>query len=193
MKRLLTALVAAGSILAATVVPAVAITKNYVVDNEHTFVGLIAFYDADGVFQHRCTGELLAPRVVLTAGHCTDNGIGASTPPPGSGSSRTPAPGSTAPTCSRTRSPGIRTSARPARSAACAPSRTSCTTTASNFAAFPNTHDIGLVILDQPITGLGFATLRRAGTLDSLDRAKGTQDTTFRVSGYGVSHSAKQG
>ena len=26
-----------------------------------------------------------------------------------------------------------------------------------NFAGFPNTHDIGLVILDQPITGLGFA------------------------------------
>jgi len=76
MKRLLTAIVAAGSILAVSIAPAAAITKNFQQDFEHTFVGLIAFYNADGVFQHRCTGELLAPTVVLTAGHCTDNGTG---------------------------------------------------------------------------------------------------------------------
>jgi secreted trypsin-like serine protease len=52
---------------------------------------------------------------------------------------------------------------------------------------------VGIVILDQEITGLGYGYLAGAGELDSLDRAKGTQDKEFRVSGYGISHSAKQG
>ena len=193
MKRLLTALVAAGSILAMTVAPAAAITKNYVPDNEHTFVGLIAFYDADGVFQHRCTGELLAPTVVLTAGHCTDNGTGGVNATAriwfqqGAGAHYDPA----------TQHDPV--TGYPDECVAgtlgslCAESHVMYNYGFDNFAGFPNIHDTGLVILDQPINGLGFASLAGAGTLNSLDRAKGTQDKTFRVSGYGISHSAKQG
>jgi Trypsin len=73
MKRLLLALAAAASIAVMAVSPAAAITKNYTKDFDHTFVGLVAFYDADGAFVHRCTGELLAPTVLLTAGHCTQD------------------------------------------------------------------------------------------------------------------------
>jgi hypothetical protein len=62
-----------------------------------------------------------------------------------------------------------------------------------NFAGFPNILDIGIVILDQPISGLGHATLADDGTLDPLLKARGTQDTSFTVSGYGISFSAKQG
>jgi hypothetical protein len=193
MKRLLTAIIVAGSILAVSVAPAAAITKNFTRDFEHTFVGLIAFYNADGEFQHRCTGELLAPTVVLTAGHCTDNGTG-----------------------------GVNASARiwfqqgagthydpitqhdpvtgyPDECVAgtlgslCAESHLMYNYGFDNFAGFPNTHDTGLVILDQPINGLGFATLASAGTLDSLDSAKGIQDRTFRVSGYGISFAAHKG
>jgi Trypsin. len=76
MKRLLLSLGAAISIVAMSAMPAAAITKNYSPDFEHTFVGLIAFYYPNGEFSHRCTGELLAPTVVLTAGHCTDNEAG---------------------------------------------------------------------------------------------------------------------
>jgi len=51
--------------------PAAAITgPNLAPDNEHPYVGLIAFYDETGTFVHRCTGTLLSDRVFLTAGHC---------------------------------------------------------------------------------------------------------------------------
>ena len=37
----------------AVAVPSFAITNDWVVDNEHPFVGLVVFYGADGEFSHR--------------------------------------------------------------------------------------------------------------------------------------------
>ncbi len=193
MKRLLLSLAAAGSIIALTAMPAAAITKNYRPDPDHTFVGLIAFYDASGEFQHRCTGELLAPTVVLTAGHCTDNEQGGVEDnariwfQQDAGANYDPA----------TEHDPV--TGYPDECAAgtlgtlCAESHQMYNYGFDNFAGFPNIHDVGIVILDQPINGLGFASLAGDGTLSSLDRAKGIQDTTFRVSGYGISHSAHKG
>src|SRR5215212_5283999 len=59
--------------------PARAITGTFVEDNEHPFVGLVVFYDANGEFLWRCSGSLLTPTVFLTAGHCADTAGGAVT------------------------------------------------------------------------------------------------------------------
>ncbi len=196
MKRLLLSLAAAGSIIALSAMPAAAITKSYRNDAEHTFVGLIAFYNTDGEFQHRCTGELLAPTVVLTAGHCTDNGAGgvndnariwfeqdAGAAYDGNEDPNTGYPNQCATSAKYGATLGT----------LCAESHEMYNYGFDNFAGFPNIHDVGIVILDQPITGLGFAELAGAGTLDAMSSRKGLQDTTFRVSGYGISYSAHKG
>lgn len=77
MKRLLVALAAATAI---AVVPAAQAITNGVPDNgEHPYVGQLFFYVPDEIDPRftdpgawfNCTGTLLSPTVVLTAGHCT--------------------------------------------------------------------------------------------------------------------------
>jgi Trypsin len=79
MRKLLTLLALLASVAATSVSPAGAVTGTFTEDNVHDYVGLIAFYDADGEFLWRCTGSLLNPTTVLTAGHCTDVKAGAVT------------------------------------------------------------------------------------------------------------------
>jgi len=58
-------------------VPALAITNGQPDGDNHPYVGLLVFDSAPGVPQWRCSGALIAPTVVLTAGHCTDGAAAA--------------------------------------------------------------------------------------------------------------------
>jgi secreted trypsin-like serine protease len=188
MRRSITAVLFAA--IAAVPASVLAITGNFVKDNEHPFVGLVVFYDAAGQFIWRCSGSLISPTKLLTAGHCADTAEGAASArvyfqqdagvhydpatqhDPVTGYPETCAPGTLGTLCatsSRIYNYGF-----------------------ANFAGFPNTHDVGLVILDQPISLPEYGQLAQAGALDSLATARGTKDTVFTSSGYGLSLSVQQ-
>jgi hypothetical protein len=195
MRRNLIALAAAVVLGVATVAPAAAITGNYREDFDHPFVGLVAFYDADWEFIHRCTGELLSPTVLLTAGHCTNDDslpdgavaaharvwflqdVGSHYDPATEQDPVTGYPDS----CSGTMGDGI-------AEGWCGESSTLYNYGFDNFAGFPNIHDLGIVILDHPVDLPEYASLASAGTVEALLKARGTQDVTMRASGYGISY-----
>jgi hypothetical protein len=76
MRNLIVLLALAAGVFAASALPAGAITGYPVEDKQHPFVGLVAFYDDQGQYSHRCSGSLLTPTVFLTAGHCTTDYFG---------------------------------------------------------------------------------------------------------------------
>ena len=184
--KLLLILTIAVAAVAGAATPAKAITGTFVDDNEHPYVGLVVFYDADGQFIWRCTGSLLTPTVLLTAGHCADTVGGAVSArvyfqqnaganydsateiDPVSGYPEDCAPGTLGVTCA----------------------------TSDQLYNFdfpgdivtPDTHDVGLVILDQPIFLPEYGVLAEAGSLDKLTSKRGRQDLTFTVSGYGLTY-----
>ena len=187
-KKLLFSVFSVLVILAVAVSPAYAITGNFVQDFEHPFVGLAVFYDVSGAFIWRCSGALLSPNVFLTAGHCADTVSGAVTAriyfqqdagvnfdpvtqvDPVTGYPNFCAVGTLGVTCA--------------------------TVSAGNIYNFgftgsltvPNTHDAGILILDQPIQVSEYGQLPEAGVLDGLATSRGVQDTIFTVSGYGLTY-----
>ena len=173
-------------VLALAASPVFAITGNYVKDNEHPFVGLVVFYDANGEFLWRCSGSLISPTVLLTAGHCADTASGAVSArvyfqqdagvnfnpdlgyDPVSGYPEFCAPETDGITCQYA-------------------------SILDNFGftgslILPNTHDVGLVILDQPIMLTEYGQLPTPNLLDNLATARGTKNVVFTASGYGLSY-----
>lgn len=168
------------------VMPVNAITGNFVQDYEHPFVGLVVFYDEGGNFIWRCSGSLISPTVLLTAGHCADTADGAASArvyfQQDAGVNYDQALGYDPVTgypefC-----------AAGTEGTLCATSSEIYNYGFANFAGFPNTHDVGLVILDQAISMPEYGQLPEPGLLDPLATARGTQNTLFTVSGYGLSY-----
>lgn len=189
MRRVLLALSAVVAAMALAG-PASAISGDFVRDNEHPFVGLVVFYDANGDFVWRCTGSLLTPTVFLTAGHCADTVGGAVTArvyfQQDAGVNYDPAtqvdPVSGYPEYCADGTLGV----------TCATSDQLYNFDFSGSLTVPDTHDVGLVILDQPIMLDEYGVLAEANSLDQLATQRGRQDLTFTVSGYGLTYKQQE-
>lgn len=77
MKKFLIASILALALVLSLVGVAGAITNGVPDGNKHPYVGILIFDPPVGTARWRCTGALIAPTVVLTAGHCTDGAAAA--------------------------------------------------------------------------------------------------------------------
>jgi hypothetical protein len=174
------------AMLAVVVSPAYAITGNWQPDYDHPYVGLVVFYDASGEFIWRCSGTLISPYAVLTAGHCADTVGGAASArvyfQQDAGANYDPAtqqdPVTGYPDYCADGTLGV----------TCATSSTILNYGFTGSLTIPQTHDVGLVILDQAISMPEYGQLPDPSLLDQYATARGRHDLTFTVSGYGLTY-----
>lgn len=140
-----------------------AITGNSQQDFVHPYVGLVAFYDAAGNRLFRCSGSMISPRTMVTAGHCAD-------PSTGAVSARV--------WLDQAASGYPNTGGQPAHGIA--------NFGFTGFTKAAETHDVGVVILDQPVLLPRYAALAGAGSLDALAARLGKSKVDFTASGYGL-------
>jgi hypothetical protein len=173
MKTTLLLLAAAGAALLVAALPAGAITNGEVDGDAHAFVGLMVGYDATGRPLGRCTGTLLSPTVFVTAGHCT-NGVdhaqiwfdsGYPTPIPLAQGFEGSCAGFTGYPCTG----GVAGSSL----------YTHPDFQASSF----QLHDVGVVVLDSPVTLNHYGQLPDPYALEGLEHGA---HTTFTAVGYGL-------
>ena len=188
MRKRLVLTLAALLACAAFATPVKAVTGNYEKDFVHDYVGLMVFYttpdpDTGDPFSHRCSGSLISPTVMVTAGHCTaevDTGrvyfqqsVAPNYDPDAfggfGGDPITGYPYENGITFSRADNYGF-----------------------DEFVTYPDTHDVGVVVLDEPYNPPSgtFAILPEPGLIDGLVAAAGSsakKTLRFRTVGYGLS------
>ena len=176
--RLLALLAAVLLPLGIAVAPASASTGGTPDGNTHPNVGLILFYDADGRF--RCSATLVSPTVLLTAAHCTDGTLGktlvtfdsviAEQPP-------SPFPVAADPSAGYTQAE-IEAAGYLSGTAYTHPDY-------SDFTDLRNWNDVGVIVLDRPVTGIAPADIAELGTLDAIPQSQ-LRKTLFTAVGYGT-------
>jgi secreted trypsin-like serine protease len=161
MRRPLAALSAA-LLLALVPLSASAITFGEIdTDNQYPFVAMLAFYDADGVYSHRCSGTLMTETVVVTASHCTD----------GMASARAYFDVEVTDDFRNDPKKGV----------------TGTPFTHPQFNPNNLDNDVAVVVLDRNVRRDGYPVLTTQGFLSELKAAGEIADDTFLVVGYGGS------
>ena len=146
--------------------------------NQHPNVGLILFYSPDGRF--RCSATLVTPTVLLTAAHCTVDTVGktlvdfrsvvANQPPTGYPVAANPAAGYT--------QAEIEAAGFLSGTAYAHPDY-------SNFTDLDNWNDVGVIVLDHPVTGIAPAAIAPRNYLDAYAQPR-LNKTLFTSVGYGT-------
>jgi len=163
--------------IAVTAQPAAAIIDGQR-DEVHTNVGLVRFTTAEGRF--RCSGTLISPTVVLTAGHCTgDDGDSPATNVLVSFNTDL---------ALDPLAPNLTPQERAARAANFIPGTAHPDPNWDGSLGISKQHDQGVVVLDAPATtkwpDIKPAPLLPVGTLDTNQGA--LKNRTFTLVGYGV-------
>ena len=183
MKRTLGLLAALGTALMLTALPASAITNGAPDGEGHPYVGLMVAFDANGIPLWRCSGTLISPTVFVTAGHCTDSASGAASAQIWFDSgSPTPIPFDTA--------FGVADPAHPCVGTTGYPCVGDVGGTVHTYPGFDMStfwlHDVGVVVLDTPVTDRGYGALPAPNALAGM---KPNAHTTFTSVGYGLQQS----
>lgn len=165
--RFLMLAVATGLLVVGLAGRAGAITNGQPDGEGHPYVGLAVFDDAEGKPMWRCSGTLISPTLFLTAGHCTE-------PPAARATIWFEADVDA----------GMPDNGYPYGGP------TSVDGTPYTHPMYdPNAfylHDLGVVVLDTPVTKDQYGALPPLGLLDSLAKARGLKDVTFTAVGYGL-------
>ena len=165
--------------------PAGAITYGTPDGDGHPYVGIVRLFDADGAYLWRCSGTLLSSTVFLTAGHC------AGTDDTDPDDVQTPARAAvwftpTAPATPEDQSlwtfEYFTTQVDPPASLGTPVPHPDY----ESFRGFPDTHDIGIVVLDTPVVMDTYGTLPPEGFLDQYATQRGLREIWFTTVGYGV-------
>jgi len=178
LTKLVVALAMAFGLTALGAAPAFASTGGTPDGNTHPNVGLILFYSADGRF--RCSATLVSPTVLLTAAHCTDGTLGktlvtfdsviAEQPP-------SPFPAAADPSVGYTQAE-IEAAGYLSGTAHTHPDY-------SGFTDLDNWNDVGVIVLDRPVTGIDPADIATLGYLDAFAQPV-LNRTLFTAVGYGT-------
>ncbi|MDH3295684.1 MAG: trypsin-like serine protease [Acidimicrobiia bacterium] len=145
--------------------PAGAITNGQLDGDDHPYVGLMVADDADGESLWRCSGALISPTVYVTAGHCVE----------------APAVTATIWFESDVQS-GIPDNGYPEGGP------TSVDGTVYTFGKYNKDafflHDLGVVVLDKPVSLDRYASLPEIGVVDTF--RSGRRGDTVTAVGYGL-------
>ena len=157
---------------------ATAITGGEPDGNGHPAVGLILFYQPDGRF--RCTATLVSPTVLVTAAHCTLGTLGktlvtfdsviAEQPPAPFPVAADPANGYTQAELEKAGYKSGTAHAHP---------------NYSDFTDLANWNDVGVIVLDRPVTNIAPAKIAPQNYLNAYQQPK-LNSTIFTSVGYGT-------